>query len=118
MLLLAVTTVNVCTVHCMDSIGRIKYTFGTSGQEGNSAYQLNKPRGVVFDRHNTLFISDFINSRICAVSAEGCLIGHVDLNKYNVCTPRGITIDNDGHLLITGIEGRGFGIVKLGYSIT
>jgi ribosomal protein S27E len=87
-------------VHCLDSGGKLKYTHGEPGQEGSAPYQLGYPHGVVVDRHNRLFISDWNNDRVCVVSDEGRLLGYIDLSEHAVMYPYCLTIDTAGNLLV------------------
>jgi DNA-binding beta-propeller fold protein YncE len=96
----AISSTDDHCVYCVDSRGRIRYTHGQPGQAGSSPNQLNCPWSVVYDRLHRLLIADFNNDRVCVVSDEGRLLGHIDLTEHELKRPRGITIDTEGHLLV------------------
>ena len=88
--------------------------------------QLGHSWGLVSDMQKHLFISDFDNNRLCVLSDEGHLLGHIDLTEYQLEQPRGITIDTEGNLLVgcrikmapgADINAQVGCIVKLSYSI-
>lgn len=102
------------SVHCVDSKGRVKYTYGSPGQ-------LIFPWGVTFDAQQNLFIADKLSMSVCVFSNEGHLQGQVDLAQHQLVDPHGIAIDNDGNLLVSCRDTNDmdkFYIVKFGYSLT
>lgn len=118
---IAISSIDNHCVHCMDSTGKIKYTFGTPFQAGNSPTQLDRPFGVRFDPRGRLFIADQLNHRVCVVYEDGQLIGHIDLLRdHKLKFPYTLTFDKDGNLLVAcekacRSNGR---ITKFEYTIT
>jgi hypothetical protein len=109
------------TAHFVDSNGRIKYTYGIPGESGYSPGLLNCPVGVVLDSNNTMFIADR-DTRIFAVSEEGCLLGIIHTyHRYGLYSMGGLALDNEGNLLVGILElhvdlDHLIGIAKFGYN--
>jgi sugar lactone lactonase YvrE len=69
------------------------------GDRGNRPGRLQKPRAAAIDQHDRLYIAD-LTDRIQVFSTDGEFQGHWRLPDFNVDGPTGLTIGNDGNLLV------------------
>lgn len=69
------------------------------GDRGNRPGHLQKPRAVVTDSQDRLYIAD-MTDRIQVFSADGEFLNHWRLPAFNVDGPTGLMFDNAGRLMI------------------
>lgn len=69
------------------------------GDRGNRPGHLQKPRAVVTDQQDRLYIAD-MTDRIQVFSADGEFLNYWRLPAFNVDGPTGLMFDNDGNLMV------------------
>ena len=84
-------------VYVLDSSGIVKYTLDTAPP--GATRQVYLPWGVALDMEKRLIISNLRDTNLFVFSSEGRPLGHIDLTKYQLECPAGITIDTEGNLL-------------------
>jgi DNA-binding beta-propeller fold protein YncE len=72
------------------------------GRSGESPGQLNAPTHICFAR-GLLFVTDTLNSRVQVFNADGevlQILGERGLYLGNLARPKGIAVDDDGHMYV------------------
>jgi streptogramin lyase len=69
------------------------------GDRGNYPGHLQKPRAAAVDDQDRLFVTD-MTDRVQVFSTDGEFLHHWRLPAFNVDGPTGLTIDNDGNLMV------------------
>jgi sugar lactone lactonase YvrE len=92
----ALITGSGCTKTARADAGELQLVWG---DRGNRPGHLQKPRAVVTDDQDRLYIAD-MTDRIQVFSADGEFLNHWRLPAFNVDGPTGLMFDNAGRLMV------------------
>jgi len=85
-----------CSPAARADAGRLDLVWG---DRGNRPGHLQKPRAAVVDSQDRLFITD-MTDRVQVYSTDGEFLNHWILPAFNVDGPTGLSLDNDGNLMV------------------
>ena len=95
----------------VDTAGRIVHSYG--GPPGSSAGQLHAPQGLAVDSRGFVFVADFLNNRVQALSPTLTRLGDVTTPGHELKLPFALHLDKINGRLYVGYGPSGVLVISV-----